>query len=1130
MVGPTLVARSARAAALLFAALALAACPGPPVNTDDAGNVQDPMLFYDGGGGSLTDGGPDTGDSDGGDPTGDAGPGDTGLVGIDAVTPPNGPLVGGNRVRIEGFGFTPPVEAGGDTRVFFGEREAENVLYLDDRRLTAFVPGCEVPGPVTVRVENSLGVAEVDNVYTCFSPVTLVSLSPAVGSSEGGTEVTLSGEGFNDDMVVLVDGRQVVELLVGDDGESASFLTPPGRAGRVDVEALDTFGRSVLPLAFTYENGLELRRVSPAAALPGAYVDVHGAGFRADALVRIGGESAPVESLVHEGRLYVQVPAGLASGAHDVEVELGGETVVLEGGFFALPPAAPGVLAIHGAVPSEADAAGGTVVHLAGDGFTETTLVSVGGADATSFEVLSDRLLELVAPAGSVGPADIVVETSDLGGATFAGFAFVDKLAVTGVDPASGPAAGGTALTLEGRGFASGMTATLGGLPLADLVVVSDTEATATAPAGASGPVDLVVRTADEQARLRDAFLYEAELKVLGVHPSRGGMSGGTFVTVRGQGFAQGGSASLLFGTAPATNVEVVSDSLITARTPMREPGVVDVSVTLGGETATATGAFSFFDPTILAGGTRGGDIDGAVYFTALDAFLGQPIPDLAVFLGTDGDGQHLATTNMFGQATLSGPDVMGPQTVSVVGDGWEYATLIDVNATEITLYLQPLTMAPPTPGEGPPPPPPATLRGRVFGFAKEFFDPAALGPDEIALAVVVTTARDEFSGTPNPGGQNVVFQEGGEYFIANSRTGRLAVVAMAGIFNLETGQLRLRQMGVRRAVHPERGVDLLEQDIELTIRLDEEIDLSLPDAPVGLPDGPTITRVVPFLRFGGEGALAYTDAVDTSRNHALETMPKVPGEMLTFIAGAYTTDGQGLIDDVGSVDVVQGEPFAYGTGTAWMAADPFTGQPLVNGRVLVVKGADGEHWATTVAAALDNGTLLLERKAPFTASSMSYHVGNPTYPSSVVRQNGTGDLIGGVTIAPVLGMPEALSPLPNGVLEQRTLRWKPAVGQQPTNHMAYVYDPFEFAVLWTFYLDGARTKAPIPRIPAEVADLDLGDNAAPKDMPLGGYAWQHMSMYAPGFDYDNFSNLDIGSRARRAWTTDVSFFIYPGD
>jgi hypothetical protein len=1105
----------------------LAGCPEPPVATDDAGNVDtDPILIYDSGPGQpAADGGVAIGDG-GNTPAADAGPPQ---VGVDSVSPPAGPLNGGNRVRIEGFGFAPP-PPDGDQRVFFGDHEATNCLLLPGgRSMTCQVPPGDDPGPISVRVENALGIAEEENLYTYFSPVTLHAVDPPSGSVEGGTAVTLTGEGFNDEMVVLFGGRQVADVVVADDGLSATARTPPGIVGRVDVEALDTFGRSELELAFEYVSELALDAVEPAAAYVGDVVDLRGAGFGDGIAVAFDTTSADVDTLVDDSRARVVVPA-LSPGSYDVTVSAGGVSRTLVDAFVALAAPVGGTLALDAVVPAVGDAAGGSTHLIAGEGFTNVDGVTLGGTAVTSFEVLDDRRLRVVAPAGAVGPAQIEVSTTDLGSATLDGFSYAVLLAVESIDPASGPSEGGTEVTINGRGFADGVTVALGGAPLDAVVVAGDgLSLTGTTSPGTPGEVDVVVTLGDERARLADAFVYETDLSVLGVLPVRGSMSGGTWVTISGEGFDRAGDLTVLFGELPASDVTVVSDSKITGYSPFNLPGVVDVTVTIGSDSAIAERAFTYFDPTFLVGGTRGGPIDGAVYLTALDAFTGMPIEGLVAFLGTEGEGEHMQVTNIVGQATLSGPGVVGPQTVSVAGDGYEYASLIDVNASEVTLYLQPLSLAPPTPGPPPPPPPPATIRGRVFGFAKEFFDPAALGPDEIALAVVVTTARDEFSGTPNPGGQNIVFQEGGEYFIANSRPGRVALVALAGIFNLATGEFRMRQMGVRRNVFPELGVDLIDQDITLTIPLDQEVDLSLPDAPVGIVDGPTITRVIPFLRFGGEGSLAYTDAVDTTRNHLLDTMPDVPGEMLTFIAGAYTTDGDfGLIKDDGTAGLVEGERMAFGDGTTWAEPDPFTGLPLVDGNIFVVTCPDGTKWATNVVAAQSQTEMLLEDDAPCTGEDLEYHVGSPTLPSSEVVQDGVGDLIGGVTIQPVLGLPEPLSPLRDGVLENRTLRWKAAPGQAPTNHLAYVYDPFAFSVLWTFYIDGSRTKVPIPRIPFNVGELDVEN--VPKDMALGGYAWQHLSMYTPGFDYQNFSYIELGTRARRAWTTDFLFFIYPGD
>jgi hypothetical protein len=69
--------------------------------------------------------------------------------------------------------------------------------------------------------------------------------------------------------------------------------------------------------------------------------------------------------------------------------------------------------------------------------------------------------------------------------------------AVTGVSPVSGPALGGTTVTVAGTGFTTGLTATLGGLPMTNVVVKSDgTSFTATTPAHVAAANQYVVVTA----------------------------------------------------------------------------------------------------------------------------------------------------------------------------------------------------------------------------------------------------------------------------------------------------------------------------------------------------------------------------------------------------------------------------------------------------------------------------------------------------------------------------------------------------------------------------------------------------------------------------------------------------------
>lgn len=1152
---------SSLAAALATALLvpALAGCPDPPGDGEADAGPRGPII-------GLVDagtGGP-TVDDDGGV---DLPINETTV--LESVTPPTGPMVGPiqegtRRVLLSGRGFTPEVSEGCpdcNLQVFFGGVESAAPLFLNEMNISAEVPPCAAAGPVEVRVVTAIGIGLLEGGFTCFSPVTLESVTPSSGSSAGGTPVTLTGQGFTDTMIVLVGGRQAVGLVVNADGTSATLLTPPADSpGRVDVVGVDTFGRSALELAFTYESPLTLTGVDPNVVDDvGAVVELSGSGFDGllPSTVTIGGLPAAQDNLIGDARLRVVVPSGLA-GAQDIVVTRGGDTAQLDDAL-VVRPALTGSLTLSAALPARLDVAGGALT-LIGEGFSAgggIASVTIGGAAASDVVIVDDRTITVTAPAGAAGAAAIVVTRVDAASATLNAFAYFEPVVVGAVTPATGGVAGGTAITLSGRGFTGATAVTLGGIAATDVVVVSDTELTATTPAGAAGPVAVVVERGAERGALLGGFLYEAELSLLGVLPARGGIGGSTFVVVTGSGFSKGAPA-LAFDGRAATEVTVLSDSVLTARTPLGNPGLVDVTATLGGESALADRAFTYFDPTAIVGGARGGSIQGAVYVTAMDAMTGFPIPGLIAWVGTDGSPVASGVTNLLGQATISGPDVFGPQTVTVGGYGYSQATFVDVDATELSVFLYALIGSPPQPGQGPPPPPPATIRGRVFGFAKEFFDPAALdqsgcnsGPPlkcEIAFAEVRTTSRDEFSGSPDAGGDNVVFEEGGEYFIANSRTGRLAVVALAGIYDINNDTFRLRQLGVRREVFPQYGVDLVDQDIDLTIPLDEELPVSLPDAPLRadppmvdlslIGARPTITRVVPALQFGGEGAFVYTQAIEGVRNHAIEEMPDVTGNMLTFIAGAYTTDGRNLFTEQGTATLVEGSREVTGVGTSdWGEVDFFTGVPLVVGKAFVTNRPDGSRFASVILGSPDSNTLQLQDAPTFSASGRAYHIGDFGTPSSQVVQDGVGDMRGGVTIQPVLGLPEVLSPLEGAALTDRTLRWKAPVGQQPSIHDMFIFEPFEFSFVAEVFVDGERTKVILPHVPTREdllavlpqSQLPLVDNEDFIDVPelaRGGLAWQHESIFVPGLDSNNWSLLDIGSRGRRSWTTDLHVFV----
>ena len=71
---------------------------------------------------------------------------------------------------------------------------------------------------------------------------------------------------------------------------------------------------------------------------------------------------------------------------------------------------------------------------------------------------------------------------------------------ITGVLPISGPSSGNTNITITGTNFESPATVTIGGAPATNIVVVSDTQITATTPAGFPGPAVVTVNLGSSTA------------------------------------------------------------------------------------------------------------------------------------------------------------------------------------------------------------------------------------------------------------------------------------------------------------------------------------------------------------------------------------------------------------------------------------------------------------------------------------------------------------------------------------------------------------------------------------------------------------------------------------------------------
>lgn len=273
--------------------------------------------------------------------------------------------------------------------------------------------------------------------------------------------------------------------------------------------------------------------------------------------VSFGGQSATVPTAYWASPAPLSVPGcqngtGVAvvssvdpaTGTPDVEIGRLAESPAGSGTYTAtVPPLYPA----HGAatvsaqtacpaqtalLPSSGPAQGGNEVQLTGAGFTGATAVLFGGKRAGSFTVASGSEIDAVAPAGS-GTVQVSVVTPG-GTITSASLAGYTYLSVGSIYPASGRAGGGTAVTITGSGFSGLQALYFGATPAGHVDVVSNTEVTATVPAGKPGatvPVTILTSTGQSAPGPATFTYWNPGAAATAAHPAVPAVPGGGATT-----------------------------------------------------------------------------------------------------------------------------------------------------------------------------------------------------------------------------------------------------------------------------------------------------------------------------------------------------------------------------------------------------------------------------------------------------------------------------------------------------------------------------------------------------------------------------------------------------------------------
>jgi len=390
--------------------------------------------------------------------------------------------------------------------------------------------------------------------------------------------------------------------------QSATRTSGLGKGARVAlVMLLSLIGLTAIGVGQAgAATGVTIKSLTPStgSANGGTSVVIAGTGFGTTAAsVTVDFGTVPATSFVLNSGIKLTAIAPLAPANSAAAVEV---TVTVSG--VVSTPTAPGddtytytwnappTVTASGLIPVTATSqTGSTVTVTAAGTWTAGQQVTLSG--------FGNGLPTAVYPVVTGGSGTFTV--TNLGSTTGSGTGVVSPSAAGTV----GPIAGGTSVVLEGTNFGGASAVDFGSTPAASFTVNSATQITAVSPAGTAGAVDMSVTTptspsggTSPAAPSADTFTFLGSPTVTGItttaNPAGGPTGGSTQVTISGTSFYNVTAVS--FGTKAAISYLVNSLTSITAVSPAGT-GVVDVTVTAGGQTSATGSADQFTYNSTLA-------------------------------------------------------------------------------------------------------------------------------------------------------------------------------------------------------------------------------------------------------------------------------------------------------------------------------------------------------------------------------------------------------------------------------------------------------------------------------------------------------------------------------------------------
>ncbi|MCC7104391.1 MAG: IPT/TIG domain-containing protein, partial [Chloroflexi bacterium] len=384
---------------------------------------------------------------------------------ITSFTPTSGPP--GQPVTVTGSDFT------GATQVQFNNSGAFFAV-VSNTEIHTSVPLGASSGPI--KITGPAGTTTSSGRFTVTErrAPEVTSFTPTSGPR--GTEVTITGRGFIDAVVVEFDGANA-SFSIDSDTQLRAIVPDDGTTGRIRVanNEGDTKSDGTFSVTSGSVNSPRITSFSPSSGSPGTLVTLDGSGFGGTTIVEFNGLGA-VFTIVSASQLQATVPDGATTGYIRVATDSADTrsskkfTVAVSG-----PP--PTVTAI-----SPATGAPGSQITIHGTNFVNVTAVRIGTTSATPYTVDSPTQITATVP-NSIGNGRVTVKTLT-GSATGTDvFTLLVPPRIHSFSPSRG--AVGTRVRISGSHFENTTEVRFGGV-LAAFTRTSTTRITATVPAGAS--------------------------------------------------------------------------------------------------------------------------------------------------------------------------------------------------------------------------------------------------------------------------------------------------------------------------------------------------------------------------------------------------------------------------------------------------------------------------------------------------------------------------------------------------------------------------------------------------------------------------------------------------------------------